>query len=239
MTSSHRLPGAATVPFITLRENEHDVSDRSLALRPFRNGLGLCYADEHDDDRDPSGILHARVTQTRNPTNWPTGKPRWKQVHPTRQRECATHMLCHVCKEQPSRNEMGILFIDVLGPKARPEAARLEGMRTFQPPVCLPHAKTAIDLCPHLQRNTFVAMRVATPRLTGMLGTPYTITGLTITPAHTPTGTAMKQAIIPFNHPQRHYFLGAQYAIELNQVTVIDLEDELAKATARGRVTIT
>ncbi|WP_328912499.1 MULTISPECIES: hypothetical protein [unclassified Streptomyces] len=229
MTPSPQPPGAApVVPFITLRENEHDVSDRSLALRPFRNGLGLCYADERDEDRDPSGILYARVTQNRNQTGWPAGKPHWKQVHPTRQRECATHMLCHVCKEQPSRTEQGTLFIDVLGPKARPKAARLEGLRTFQPPVCLRHAKTAIDLCPHLKRNTYVAMRVAAPRLAGMLGTPYTITGLTITPAHTPGGTAMKPTIIPFNHPQRHYFLGAQYAIELNQITVIDLEDELA-----------
>ncbi|WP_328913246.1 MULTISPECIES: hypothetical protein [unclassified Streptomyces] len=218
------------VPFITLRENEHDVSDHSLALRPFRNGLGLCYADEHDDDRDPSGILYARVTQTRNPTNWPTGKPHWKQVHPSRQRECATHMLCHVCKNQPSHNEHGTLFIDVPSTQGHPEASQLEGLRTFQPPVCLRHAKTAIDLCPHLKRNAFVAMRVAAPRVVGMLGTPYTISGFTITPARTPGGTAMKQAIIPFNHPQRHYFLGAQYAIELNQVTVVDLEDELATA---------
>ncbi|WP_328914781.1 MULTISPECIES: hypothetical protein [unclassified Streptomyces] len=144
-------------------------------------------------------------------------------------------MLCHVCKDQPSRTETGILFIDVPSTQGHPEAKQLEGLRTFQPPVCLPHAKTAIDLCPHLHRNAFVAMRVAAPRVAGMLGTPYTISGFTITPAH----TTPKQAIIPFNHPQRHYFLGAQYAIELNQITVIDLEDELAKATTRGRVTIT
>jgi len=66
------------------------------------------------------------------------------------------------------------------------------------------------------------------PRHCSVLGTPYQFgTGLGLKPARV-SGAAGKQVVIPFVHPQRGMFLGAQFAVALNGVTVVNLEDEFA-----------
>lgn len=230
----HNPPAPAPpIPYITLRQGESDASEQALALRPHRKGMELCYTDEHDTDRDGHGILLARTPQSLDSDGWPTGTPRWKYVHPDRQRKCMTTLTCHVCKGPASNTERGWLFIDVVADRDRRKPGWPERRLTHQPPVCLPHARTAIGLCPYLQREGYVALRVKAPRLYGVFGTPYQLgTGFNLQPARVhKRDTGRPEAVIPFQHPQRHLFLGAQYAMEMNHVTLINLEEELVAAT--------
>lgn len=227
-----------SVPYITLREGERDISDEALVLRysPGSLSLGvppaaaLAYPDERAKDRDHEGILYARVTESLDAAGWPVGKPDWARVHPARQRECMGEMLCHYCKGQPSRTETGILFLDVAVEEQRAKPQWPEGSFTYQPPLCLPHAKKALDLCKHGHRHGgFTALRVLKPRWHGVLGTPYQDSAGR--PKATRTRTDRATDVIPFNHPHRRLVLGTQYALALHDVTVVDLDAELAAAS--------
>jgi hypothetical protein len=226
-----------SVPYITLRKGEQDISDQALILgyRPGSASLGITpaaalrYSDERPEDRDHEGILYARVTQRLNAAGWPVGQPIWPKVHPARQRECMGEMLCHYCKGEPSHTEAGTLFLDVAGEQAQAKPRWPEGSFTYQPPLCLPHAKEAVDRCGYGRRvGGFTALRVREPRWHGVLGTPYQDSAGR--PRATRTRADRDTDVIPFAHPHRRLFLGTQYAIALHDVTVVDLAAELAAA---------
>ncbi|WP_433892726.1 hypothetical protein [Streptomyces sp. CA-111067] len=228
---------ADSAPYITLRKGEEDISDEALVLRyrPGSASLGvppaaaLRYPDERPEDRDHEGILYARVTQSLNAAGRPVGQPIWPKVHPSRQRECMGEMLCHYCKGEPSHTAAGTLFLDVVGPEQRAKPDWPEGSFTFQPPLCLPHAKKAVDDCGHGHRHGgFTGLRVLEPRWHGVLGTPYQDSAGR--PKATRTGAGRNTEVIPFNHPHKRLFLGTQYALALHDVTVVDLAAEFAAA---------
>jgi hypothetical protein len=228
---------APSIPYITLRDGEHDVTERALTLRRFGGSASLGipatarigYTDETPDDRDHHGVLYDRVTQNLDAAGWPTGKPDWAHVHPARQRECISEMLCHYCKGDPSQTKAGFLFLDVATETDQAKTRWPEGFVTYQPPLCLPHAKKAMDLCKYGHRQGgFTALRVRQPRLHGVLGTPYQISAGRPKPTRDLTGKVT--CTIPFTHPDRRFFLGSQYAVAMHDVTVIDLDQELAAA---------
>ncbi|MEC3997202.1 hypothetical protein VSR01_28350 [Actinacidiphila sp. DG2A-62] len=173
-----------SIPYITSREGEADLTDRALTLRaiatPAAPGLPaqeLAYIDERPQDRDRHGLLLPRVEQNLDAHGWPTGRPLWSTVHPGRQRECMTGMLCHYCTGRPSVTEQGVLFLDVAPAEARLRRNWPQGIVTFQPPLCLPHARAARDRCSYGRRvGGFTAFRAGAPQITGALGEPYKIT---------------------------------------------------------------
>jgi hypothetical protein len=225
-----------SIPYITIRDGERDHTEQALTLRMFGGSAslgvpgtaGLGYTGEKPEDRDHHGILYTRVTQNLDKDGWPIGKPHWANVHPARQRECMEELLCHYCKGTPSQTEAGFLFLDVAEEADQAKPRWPEGFVTYQPPLCLPHAKKARDLCKHGHRHGFTALRVRQPRLEGVLGVPYQITAEGVAPARIPGVGGMVR--ITFAHPDRRLFLGNQFALTMHDVTVINLDEELAAA---------
>jgi hypothetical protein len=222
------------IPYITLREGEADTSAAALTLQPIgeQPALGvppepkLTYLDETTADRGHAGVLLSRCTQNLDSRGKPTGTPLWEAVHPVRQRECIVDMLCHVCKADASDTDSGLLFL-VTDEDDRARPGWPEGWSTAQPPLCLPHAKTTLDLCP----GRVTALRVARPLLGGIVGTLYRSSpaspgGITPVTTHDVAGLVD----LHFSHPDTPMLLGMYYRLTLCDVTVIDLLQELADA---------
>ncbi|MGW4623757.1 hypothetical protein [Streptomyces sp. NPDC004592] len=202
------------VPYITSRVSEHP--DLLLSLRVQRGPHGhlqLGYWDEQTEDRDLRGVLWGRCSQTIGADGLPTGRPRWRMVHPSRQRECMQQLRCQVCALS-ARTRHGIIFL--AGPdEARPQEAVV---RTAQPPVCLRHARTSAEQCPHLDGRPTVFLAQSAP-LYGVIGTPYQYSddGLQ-------TISATDEAL-PYGHPDLRWFLASQMVRRLRAYTVITLDD--------------
>lgn len=216
------------VPYITGREGERP--DLLASLRGTQGADGrfqLAYRDETPDDRDLRGVLWGRCSQNIGTDNLPTGRPRWRMVHPSRQRECMEQLRCQVCA-QPARTKEGCLFLAGPGEVHADDAV----VRTAQPPVCAAHARIAAEQCPHLDGRPTVFLAQSAP-LYGVLGTSYQYTGsgLQALPA------AGRDAL-PYGHPGLRWYLASQLIRRLRAYTVIDLDDACpahrAGATARA-----
>lgn len=233
MTNPRPEGAPQLIPYITLRQGEHDQSRKSLILSAHHAGERLAYSDERPEDRDHRGLLYARTSQCLDAAGWPTGLPDREDVHPARQRDCMGEFFCHVCRRDVGEfiiNATGVLFVDVVGPRERAMPNWPEGHVTCRPPVCPAHAGDAFGLGPHIPPADVVAMRVRSPRWHGLLGTPYQpgLAGAGPRPAPTPGGHG--ETLISFDDPQRHLFLGSFLAISLHDVTVVDLPGEIAAA---------
>ncbi|MGW5248814.1 hypothetical protein ACWEQN_34240, partial [Streptomyces sp. NPDC004129] len=163
MTAHPTSPSSPTmsrlVPYITSREGEHP--DLLLSLRGTHGPDGrlqLGYWDELREDRDLRGVLWGRCSQTIGADGLPTGRPRWRMVHPSRQRECMEQLRCQVCAHS-ARTRHGIIFLAGPG-EVQPEQAVV---RTAQPPVCLKHARAAAEQCPHLDGRPTVFLVQSAP----------------------------------------------------------------------------
>ncbi|MFF3871958.1 hypothetical protein [Streptomyces sp. NPDC001978] len=202
------------VPYITSRTGERP--DLLLSLRTMRGPDGrlqLGYWDELKADRDLRGVLWGRCSQTIGADGLPIGRPRWRTVHPSRQRECMEQLRCQVCA-QPARSHHGVLFLAGPG-EVRPEEAVV---RTAQPPVCLQHARAAAEQCPHLAGRPTVFLVQSAP-LYGVIGTLYQYgdAGLQALPA--------TDEALPYGHPDLRWFLASQMVRRLRAYTVITLDD--------------
>jgi hypothetical protein len=222
MTSTP-VPAGRLVPYITARQGEQADSLLNLSLRP--GGKGLFYLNEGPGDRDERGVLWARCSQSRY-GNELTGRPRWRDVHPSRQRECMEELRCQVCVQQPSRTELGYLFLATQQDDRSTDS--WEGHLTAQPPLCLEHAKAAVEECGHLVRAGAVALRVRLPRLYGVIGTLYRA-GPDGRPE--PVEFDSESARTPLPYRKRRltpWFLASQLVRELRGVTVVDLDDHIS-----------
>lgn len=166
------------VPYITAREGEEADSLLNLNVRigPDRRPR-LGYKDEAGPDRDLRGVLWARYSMSLGFAGQPTGNPRWRLVHPLRQRITMALLRCQVCTVPLKRSD-GILFVetaddgdDYTGP-----------VKTAQPPVCLEHARMAARRCPRLRSQGHVALLATRFPLYGVIGTPYQYTADGIQP---------------------------------------------------------
>lgn len=129
------------VPYITAREGEE--ADFLLNLRMYRGPDGqpqLGYVDEDPRDRDLKGVLWARYSMSLDAFGNPHKMPRWRLVHPHRQRATMALLRCQVCTVQLQRKD-GILFLETADGQADYDGP----VRTAQPPVCLEHARVAAD----------------------------------------------------------------------------------------------
>ncbi|MGW2933549.1 hypothetical protein ACWDA7_17170 [Streptomyces sp. NPDC001156] len=202
------------VPYITSRAGERpDLLSSLRGMRGPDGHLQLGYWDELKEDRDLRGVLWGRCSQTIDADGLPIGRPCWRMVHPSRQRECMEQLRCQVCA-QSARTRHGIVFLAGPG-EVRPQDAVV---RTAQPPVCLRHARAAAEQCPHLDGRPTVFLVQSAP-LYGVIGTPYQYGdgGLQALPA--------SDAALPYGHPGLRWFLASQMVRRLRAYTVITLGD--------------
>ncbi|MCC5033294.1 hypothetical protein DMH02_008695 [Streptomyces sp. WAC 00631] len=202
------------VPYITAREDEEPAPLIALRARFGPGGRSLLgYWDEVPEDRDTRGVLWSRCSQSIGHDRMPVGRPRWRMVHPARQRETMLKLRCQVCAG-PARTPDGrYLFL---------ESGKLEASTrlvwTAQPPVCVDHARAAAEVCPHLSRSGHVALLVRAAPLFGVIGTPYqwTSAGMRALPAD--------DVPVPYGHPNLGWFLASQLVRELRDVETVDLD---------------
>ncbi|MGI5372697.1 hypothetical protein ACQEV2_00170 [Streptomyces sp. CA-251387] len=213
---------SSLVPYVTLREGEEG-APANLLITPKRPGnrLQLRYADEERDDRDIRGVLWARCSQTpRDERGMPTGMPRWKLMHPSRQRETMQELRCQVCVKR-ARTPLGFIFL--AGPNDyEPDATSII---TGQPPVCAKHARAAARLCPHLDGRPMVFITRSAP-LYGVHGTLYGYgeDGVQV--------VAAPDHPLPYGHPNLPTLLASQLVRRLNSFRLVDLEELLEELTA-------
>ncbi|MER6616291.1 hypothetical protein [Streptomyces xantholiticus] len=201
------------VPYITAREGE--AGDLLAALRASFGGDGrsrLGYWDETPEDRGPRGELWGRCSQDLGTDRLPQGRPRWRMVHPARQRETMMKLLCQVCVG-PTKVGKAHLFLE--------SSQRLPSDKpvlTAQPPICPAHAPAAVEQCPHL-RNGHTALLVHSAPLHGVIGTPYqwSASGLQTLPGD--------DEPLPYTSPMLRWFLASQLVRTIRDYTVVDLDD--------------
>jgi hypothetical protein len=196
--------GPAVVPYVVPYEGELAGPESDLTVRHTVSGPQLAYFDEQPGDRE-AGVLWARMDDAPG-----VGEPRFPCLHSGRQRECMRWLKCQVCGQPAGRNEDGYLFLEWRKPGDPPTWP--EGVFTSQPPVCDRHARTAMELCPHAPH--FVMLRSRLPRLWGVLGAIYRLTGEGwVTDTDTPP--------FKFGDPQTHAVLASNLVRQLTDVTIV------------------
>lgn len=216
------------VPYVTLREGEEGAPANLLITPQWPGGCPrLRYADEERDDRDVRGVLWARCSHARrDERGMPTGKPQWKLVHPSRQRETMQQLRCQVCVK-PARTPLGFIFLAGSN-DYEPDAT---SVITGQPPVCRRHVRASASLCPHLDGRPMVFLARSAP-LYGVHGTLYGYGGDGV---HV---VAVPDHPLPYGHPNVPMLLASQLVRRLNSFRLVDLEElleELAAPTAPAR----
>ncbi|GGV62924.1 hypothetical protein GCM10010277_68640 [Streptomyces longisporoflavus] len=212
------------VPYITAREGEE--ADSFLALRASFDEAGrsrLAYWDEIPADRDVRGVLWARVSQAIGADRLPAGVPKWRLVHPARQRECMLTLRCQVCVDD-ARTPEGILFLES---KRDGIPAASTTIRTAQPPLCRRHARVAAQRCPYLAAHGHIALLAQSAPLYGVIGTPhaYTVNGVKV--------LAADDVPLRYGDPALRWFLASQLVRTLRSFRVVDLDD-IAPAAGPG-----
>ncbi|WP_331752372.1 hypothetical protein [Streptomyces sp. NBC_00829] len=215
-------PATRLVPYITAREGEE--ADSLLSLRADFSSDGqsrLGYWDESAQDRDTRGVLWGRCSQMIGPDGLPAGQPRWRLVHPARQRECMLLLRCQLCVG-PAKTPDGHLFLErACGP------AYGAVVRTAQPPVCLKHAPVAAEQFPYLAGHGVTAFLVRSAPLYGVIGTAYEY------------GSDGIRAVAASDEPVRYgrrelsWFLASQLVRTLRDYSIVNLDDLLREVGAQ------
>ncbi len=213
------------IPYITRRRGE--VGDLALMLGVLPRLTGLRYLDEGPGDRDHRGVLWARCSQLLE-DGMPVGTPEFGEVHPARQRDAMMRLRCQVCLESASKTSLGYLFLAARPSDHRMEPGWPEGALTAQPPLCLEHARVAIEECHHLVAGGHVAIRAKRPRLHGVIGTAYRFGTGGVVPAKVDGET--EEVTLPYGHVRAPWVLASQLVRRLCDVSVVDLNNEAEAA---------
>ncbi|MEV5047323.1 hypothetical protein AB0N20_22475 [Streptomyces griseoincarnatus] len=206
------LPAAppGVVPYVAARSEERLLPARLVHRRA---GAGIAYADETPHDRDSFGVpwVRPRLLPKRR-----RGEPRLQDVHPYRQRRAMLNMRCQVCSRPPA-DEAGphLFLLRSTGGPVR------EGERTASPPVCVPCAGLAVQLCKALQGGQWVAAWVRHTPAWGVRGTVHDPATLQPLP-----GRYMEP--VEYGSPLAAWTVAARLVVELQGVTAADLEREWA-----------
>ncbi|MET9290784.1 hypothetical protein [Streptomyces sp. NPDC003077] len=211
------------IPYITARAGEDCAPASALAVLPGR--VGLSYRAETPEDRDERGVLWARCSQNLDLFGRPSGRPRFRDVHPIRQRAAMRDLRCQFCMRPASRTALGWLFLETRPLPGEVGAGWPEGALTAQPPLCLEDARLSVRTCPHLIRRGAVSVRAQHPVPYGVLGVLYRDGpgGLTALTHH--------DYVAPYDRPPTRWCLASQMLRELWGCTVVDLETEAEGAT--------
>ncbi|MFB9830954.1 hypothetical protein [Actinoallomurus acaciae] len=203
------LTRARLVPYIASWSSERLTEARLIA-----DDTGIAYKRERPSDRDDHGVLWMRHTSAPG-----VGTPQYKWVHPYRQRRAMGQLLCQVCGGPADRDERGILWL-----VGRAENPWSGAEMTAQPPVCLRCAVPASRACPHLRGRT-LALRVGHAPIVGVRGTLY-LPGPSRPVRVGPASLLYGDRLISWLH-------AVQLFRELHDVTVVDLNEELATTEER------
>ncbi|MEV6787678.1 hypothetical protein [Streptomyces sp. NPDC051098] len=200
------------VPYITAREGEEGELQSALRASFTERGRSrLGYWNETPQDRGTRGELWGRCSQNIGPDRMPLGRPKWRMVHPSRQRETMMKLRCQACVG-PAKVGDAHLFLESQQPTPN------KTILTAQPPFCVQHAAAAVAQCPHL-RNGHVALLADCAPLYGVIGAPYqwSSDGIRALPAD--------DEPLPFSSPMLPWFLASQLVRAIREYTVVDLHD--------------
>ncbi|MEU3188823.1 hypothetical protein ABZ707_32180 [Streptomyces sp. NPDC006923] len=178
----------------------------------IRVGQGIGYADEFSAADRRHGTLWIRQAAVRG-----AGDPELAGVHPLRQRQAMSHMLCQVCGTSTFDSdfvrwgERHLFLVRAVG--GRPIG---EGERTTTPPVCRTCAIESVGACPHLRKG-YTAALVKRAQPWGVAGIVYD--PLTLKP--TIPDSRLTEA--SFTSPLIRWTLAARDVATLHGCTTIDL----------------
>ncbi|WP_432158034.1 hypothetical protein [Streptomyces sp. bgisy153] len=211
------------VPFIAPWSEERTLP-HPVVERPRSEGAGIGYADEFSRADRRHDVLWVRRPVLRG-----RGTPDLAAVHPLRQRQAMSHMLCQVCGESTFNEDFGrwgerhlIIARAVEGRPLR------EGERTTTPPVCRPCAVEAAEACPHLRKG-HVAALVKRTQPWGVAGIVYDPRTLLPIPPENPKEPL---AEVAFEDPVIRWTLAARDVVTLHGCTPVDLSELAALSVA-------
>jgi hypothetical protein len=190
------------VPYITAWSGERPTSTPLVV----RGRCGIGYRQERPGDRDARGVLWQRYVRAPG-----VGEPRFKKVHPYRQRLAMRRLLCQVCGGPADEDERGVLWL-----VGEPERGWSGGEVTGQPPVCARCVGPASRACPHLRRGV-LALRVRHAPIIGVHGALYT-----------PGLTLAGPATLAYDDPRVRFLHARQLMRSLHDWTIVDLNQEPA-----------
>ncbi|MFE0727053.1 hypothetical protein ACFW2X_02160 [Streptomyces antibioticus] len=196
---------ALPVPYIAAWSAEQ-TSQRRIMCRTD----GIAYVDEQPDDRDQHGVLWNDRARARG-----VGRPCFGEVHPGRQREAMAHLLCQVCGASADRDDRGTLWL--LEDSRADWSGWPDGLMTTHPPVCLPCARQAGALCPHL-RGRYVAVRIRE-------SDPCAVFGRLWAPTARGTPQRLGKGVVPYGTRAARWVTAGQLIRSLHGCTFVDLDD--------------
>lgn len=196
---------ALPVPFIAAWSGEQTLR-RRITWRPD----GIAYADEEPADRDQHGVLWRGRAGARG-----VGRPRYGEVHPARQRDAMEHLLCQVCGSPADQDERGTLWL--LQDTRTDWPGWPEDVMTTHPPVCMPCARQAVDLCPHLH-GRYAVVRVRESDPCAVVGTVWQPTALG-------APQRLDDRIVGYQDPAARWMTAGQLVRSLHGCTLVDLTD--------------
>ncbi|MFD6435874.1 hypothetical protein [Streptomyces venezuelae] len=195
------------------------MDDTLLSLRASFTSAGgsrIAYTDERRGDRDPQGVLWARVSQSLDERGAPTGKPLWRMISPPRQRETMSQLRCQDCRVL-ARTPEGLVFLHSTEDGV-PEPSTT--VLTAQPPVCLQHARMASKRCSHLAEHGFVALLAQSAPLYGVIGTPHRYTA-----DRSIQVMACDGVPVPYGHADLDWLVASRLVRHIRAFTVVNLDD--------------
>ncbi|MFE9613196.1 hypothetical protein [Streptomyces sp. NPDC006012] len=204
------------VPFIAPWSEESTPRYR-VVERPRFAGGGIAYADEVSRADRRHDVLWVRRALLRG-----RGTPQLAAVHPLRQRQAMSHMLCQVCGETTFNDDFRRwgerhLFL-ARAVEGRPIH---DGERTTTPPVCLPCAMEAVESCPPLRKGHAAAL-VERAQPWGVAGIAYDPRTLLPIPPKDPKDPLEEAA---FEDPAIRWTLAARDVVTLHGCTPVDLSE--------------
>jgi len=124
-------------------------------------------------------------------------------------------LLCQICAKPADRNEQGTLW---LLPDMRDDwQGWPENLDLAEPPICMPCARLAAQLCPHLRKG-YVTVRARCAPLSGVKGFIYR-------PGH-PAPILVRDDLVTYeNRALLGWTLAEQQLRTLHDCTIVSLED--------------
>jgi len=202
--------GRIVAPYVTSTDAEQDLSC-SLIVRP--DGLGIGYAHELPDDRDDQGVLWRKVAERPG-----KGKPEFGRVHPARQRQAMSELLCQVCAGPADHTPDGVLWL--LRDYRQDWPHWPEGMASTEPPICAGCVAISLRRCPALQRGA-VAVRVREFAIAGVWGALYRPGAFAPVP--------LRASRVAYGDPETRWIVATALIRELRGCTFVPF-DELRDA---------
>ncbi|MEW2301945.1 hypothetical protein AB0958_18560 [Streptomyces sp. NPDC006655] len=190
------------VPYITAWRDEKVPQPPVMATQS-----GLVYVGTRAG-QDETGLLWRLWDDIQG-----SGEPLWSDVHAGRQQQAMRQSLCQVCGGPADRSEQGVLWLLEDGRAEGPQWPN--GFMTTHPPICVPCAPVAARLCPHLQREGAVPVRVRTAVYDAVIGLRYFRSRFGLV-------AAQKKEVVLMNAWTAKWVVAGQLVASLDDCTVLD-----------------